>query len=89
MFFENSRIRFFKLVNSIVNNIERISTKNRNTINIVYCLKCWDNLILFKCHRFIDNPNNFSLTCRKKVHDNREFGRENSKPRCKSQITTR
>ena len=35
MFFENSRIRFFKLVNSIVNNIERISTKNRNTINIV------------------------------------------------------
>ena len=35
MFFENSRIRFFKLVNSIVNNIERISTKNRNTVNIV------------------------------------------------------
>ena len=35
MFFENSRIRFFKLVNSIVNNIERISTKNRNSINIV------------------------------------------------------
>ena len=27
MFFENSRIRFFKLVNSIVNNIERISAK--------------------------------------------------------------
>ena len=35
MSFENSRIRFFKLVNSIVNNIERISTKNRNTVNIV------------------------------------------------------
>ena len=35
MSFENSRIRLFKLVNSIVNNIERISTKNRNTVNIV------------------------------------------------------
>ena len=35
MFFKNSRIRFFKLANSVVNNIERISTKIRNTINIV------------------------------------------------------
>ena len=29
MFFENSRIRFFKLVGSIMNNMERISTKKR------------------------------------------------------------
>ena len=35
MLFENSGIRFFKLANSIVNNIERISTRSKNTINIV------------------------------------------------------
>ena len=29
MFFENSRIRFFKLVSSILNNAERISTKKQ------------------------------------------------------------
>ena len=28
---------FFKLVGSIVNNMERINTRKRNTINIVQC----------------------------------------------------
>ena len=31
---------FFKLVASIVNNMERINTRKRNTINIVQCSKC-------------------------------------------------
>ena len=36
MFFGNSRIRFFfKLVGSIVNNMERINTRKRNTINTI------------------------------------------------------
>ena len=38
IFFKNFRIRFFKLASSVVSNIERISTKIRNTINIVQCL---------------------------------------------------
>ena len=29
------------------------------------------------------------LSCREKAHDNKEFGRENSKPRRESQIMTR
>ena len=28
------------------------------------------------------------LSCREKAHDNKEFSRENSKPRRKSRITT-
>ena len=31
---------FFKLVASIVNNMERINTRKRNTTNIVQCSKC-------------------------------------------------
>ena len=31
---------FFKLVGSIVNNMERIITRKRNTNNIVQCSKC-------------------------------------------------
>ena len=30
-----------------------------------------------------------SLTCREKAHDNKEFSRENLKPRRESRITTR
>ena len=36
MFFRNWRIRFFKLVSLIVNNMEWINTRKRNTINIVF-----------------------------------------------------
>ena len=43
MFFANSRIHFLKLVGLIVNNMERINTRKRNTINIVQCSKCQDN----------------------------------------------
>ena len=41
--------------------------------------------VLFKCHKFIGNSMIFIfLSCRKKAHDNKEFSRENSKPRRES-----
>ena len=33
MFFRKFEIRFFKLVGSVVNNLERINTRKRNTNN--------------------------------------------------------
>ena len=38
MFFGNSI--FLKLVGSIMNNMERINVRKRNTINIIYRSKC-------------------------------------------------
>ena len=46
--------------------------------------------MLFEYHRSIDKSIDFfiSLCCRKKVHDNKEFSRVNSKPCGESRITT-
>ena len=43
MLSRNSRIGFFKLIDSIVNNMEKIETGKRNMINTVQCSKCYDN----------------------------------------------
>ena len=61
MYFRNLRIRFFKLVGSFVSNMERINARKRNTINIVSVQSVKVTFILFKCHRFIDNSNDFYL----------------------------
>ena len=57
-FFGNSRT-FFKLVGSIVKNVERINTR-KETQSTVQCSKCYDNFhFLSKCHRSIDNSIGF------------------------------
>ena len=43
MFFANSRIRFLKISCLDCENMERINTRQRNTINVVQCSKCYDN----------------------------------------------
>ena len=40
MFFASSRLRFFKEFGTMGNNMERINTRKRNTINMVQCSKC-------------------------------------------------
>ena len=40
MFFRNSRIRFFKLVGSLLSNMERINVRKRDTTNVVQFSKC-------------------------------------------------
>ena len=80
MFFGNSRIRFFfKSVSSIVINMERVNKKKEHN---QHCS------VFNVLRRSIANSTEFFLSCHEKAHDNKEFRRENSKPRCESQITT-
>ena len=72
-----------------MNNMERASTRKRNTINssvlkvlrqLSYYLNVTDPLIIPMIQIF--------LSCHEEAHDNKEFGQENSKPPHESQIMT-
>ena len=90
MFFEDSRIRFLKLVSLIVNNMQKINATNRTQSPMFSNQSVKVTFKLFKCHRSIDNSiGSIFLSCRERVHDNKEFSHENSKPCCESQILTR
>ena len=57
------REHFFKLVGSIVKNMERINTR-KEIQSTVQCSNCYDNFhFLSKCHRFIDNSIGFYFFC--------------------------
>ena len=89
LFFGNSRISFQNF-GLIVDNVERINTRKRNTVKIVQYSSVKICFILFKCYRSIDNRNYFChFSCCEKAHDNKEFRRENSKHHPESRITTR
>ena len=64
-------------------------TQKGNTINIVQCSKVKITFALFVTDPLIIPMIYVFLFCRKKAHDNKEFSRENSKPRGESQITNR
>ena len=61
MFFRNLRARLFKLVASIVNNMERINLRKKDTTNVVSLQSVKVTFILFECHRSIDNSNDIYL----------------------------
>ena len=85
MFFGDSRIRFLKLVGLIVNNMQRINTTNRTQSPMFSNQSVKVTFKLFKCHRSINNSIGFIfLCCLERVHDNKEFTHENSKPCCES-----
>ena len=55
-FFGNSRRKFFLLVGSIVNNMERINTRKGTQSTV----QCYDNFqFLSECYRSIDNSIDF------------------------------
>ena len=92
MFFGNLRIRFFlKLIGLNVHNMEwkeSIQKKEHNQHSSLFkvlrqlshYLNVTDPLIIPLFLSF--------LSCHEKAHDNKEFRRENLKPRLESQITT-
>ena len=62
MFFTGSTLRFFNYVGTIVNNMERINTRKRNTINTVQSVQSVNiTFVLLKCYRSIDNSIEFYL----------------------------
>ena len=72
---------FFKLVGLIVSTVQRINKKRGTRTPLFSDQSVKITFTLFKCPRSIDNPTGFIfLSCRKKIHDNKEFSRENSKP---------
>ena len=90
MFFENSRIRFFKISWLDYEQYGKNQYKKKNTINIQFNLQrvkiifkeCQKTIgIILLCFIF--------LFCGEKSHDNKEFSRENSKPGRESRITIR
>ena len=84
------RKTFLKSVALIVNNMERINTRQRNTSNRVQCSKSVQiTFLLPKCYRSIDNSIDFNLICGEKAHDSKNFSHENSKSCSESQTTTR
>ena len=64
MFFANSRKRFFKSSWLDCEQYGKNQYKKKNKINIVRCLKCTINFILFKCYRSNDNSNYFYLVAK-------------------------
>ena len=60
--------------------MERINTRKRKTMNIVQSWKCY----LSDTNPLVIPMIFIFLSCRKKAHDNKEFGREVSKLRCES-----
>ena len=89
-FFGNSIIRFLKLVGLIVNNMEWINTRKRNTTTKISVQSVKIIFILFRCHRSTDNWIDLYLFILPwKSSKYQRFGRENSKPRRKLRVTTR
>ena len=64
IFFENARIRFFKLVISIVNNTEIVQETGTKSAQFSV-QNVTITFILFKFHRSIDNSNNFYLVTKR------------------------
>ena len=71
MFFGNLRIKFLELFALIVNNMERINTKKKNNQHIAIAQSFKITLILYECHRSIDNSIFIFLSCCEKAHDNK------------------
>ena len=66
--------------------MERINTRKRNNQQFSAQI-IMITFILFQCLGTIDNSIHF-ICCRGKAHDDKELGRENSKPPRESRIMT-
>ena len=89
MFFANSRIRFFKLVGSVVNNMERVQEKGIQSTQLSVQSFKITFILYLNVTDPINNSNDFCLlsSCEKAL-DNKKFSRENSKPHPESRFTT-